>query len=79
MSQVNLGVNYPLDDIFVERVEVPSHDSVNVPLTIFYHKNFKKDGNSPLLLTSYGAYGINIEPDFSVSRLPLLGIFNNIF
>jgi prolyl oligopeptidase len=58
--------------------EVPSHDGVKVPLSIVYRKGIKKDGNHPLLLDGYGAYGITYDPNFSPTRLAWLergGVF----
>jgi prolyl oligopeptidase len=58
--------------------EVPSHDGVKVPLSIVYRKGLKKDGNHPLLLDGYGAYGITYDPNFSPTRLAWLergGVF----
>ena len=52
--------------------EVPSHDGVKVPLSIVYRKGIKKDGNHPLLLDGYGAYGITYDPNFSPTRLAWL-------
>ncbi|MCY7362121.1 MAG: prolyl oligopeptidase family serine peptidase, partial [Ignavibacteria bacterium] len=62
-----------LDNLVVEEVEVPSHDGALVPLTIIYNKtNFKKDGSSICYLDGYGAYGISINPYYSISKQPLL-------
>jgi prolyl oligopeptidase len=58
--------------------EVPSHDGVQVPLSIVYRKGLKKDGSHPLLLDGYGAYGITYDPNFSPTRLAWLergGVF----
>jgi len=60
------------DDYRSERLWAVVRDSTKVPISLVYHKNTKKDGNSPLLLYGYGAYGINMEPNFSSPRLSLL-------
>jgi oligopeptidase B len=56
----------------VERVMVPSHDGVNVPMTITYKKGFRKTGKSPVLLYGYGAYSAPTDPYFNPARLSLL-------
>jgi prolyl oligopeptidase len=56
-------------DLVAEEVMVKSHDGVEVPLSIVYNKNLKKDGNAPVLILGYGAYGISINPFFSPSFL----------
>jgi prolyl oligopeptidase len=52
-------------DVAVERVMVPSHDGVKVPLTLLYRKGLKRDGNNPTIVYGYGSYGITIDPGFS--------------
>ena len=55
-----------------ERVMVQSRDDIDVPVSIVYHKDFKKDGTSPVLLYGYGSYGNSMDPYFSSIRLSLL-------
>ncbi len=55
-----------------ERVEIMARDGVKVPVSIVYKKGFKKDGNGPLYLYAYGAYGYAIPPGFSTVRLSYL-------
>ncbi len=38
------------DNLTVEEVMVKSHDGVEVPLSLIYDKNVKKDGNAPVLI-----------------------------
>jgi oligopeptidase B len=59
-------------DYISERLWATVRDDTKVPITIVYHKNTKKDGNSPLLIYGYGSYGSNTEPYFSSDRLSLL-------
>lgn len=54
------------------RVDVPSHDGVNVPVSLVRHRDTPTDGTAPLLLYGYGAYGVTIDPSFSSTRLSLL-------
>ena len=55
-----------------ERIMAEARDGAKVPITIVYKKGYKKDGTQPLYLSAYGAYGMGVDPDFSVTRLSLL-------
>lgn len=56
-----------------ERIMVPSRDGKRIPMSIVYRKDtFKKDGNSPGWIYSYGSYGYSTDPRFSSARLSLL-------
>jgi oligopeptidase B len=63
---------YDASQYVTERVEITARDGVNVPVSIVYKKGFKKDGNGPLYLYAYGAYGYAIPPGFSTVRLSYL-------
>lgn len=61
---------YPeFDNFEIEEVLVPSHDGVEVPLSIIYNKNIKKHGKNPVFMYGYGAYGDAINPSFSTVML----------
>ena len=60
------------NDYICKRVMVKAHDNEEIPLTIFYHKNTKLDGEAPLLLYGYGSYGITIPDNFSSNRFSLI-------
>jgi len=70
MTEVGEGFNP--DDYLSERAWAVARDNTKVPISIVYHKNTIKDGNSPLLLYGYGSYGSNMEPYFSSNGLSLL-------
>ncbi|WP_226929568.1 S9 family peptidase [Janthinobacterium aquaticum] len=55
-----------------ERLWATARDGVKVPLWIVYKKDVKRDGKAPLLLYSYGSYGISTEASFGLSRISLL-------
>ena len=55
-----------------ERIFVQAKDSTKIPISLVYRKGMLKNGNNPLLLCGYGAYGENMEPYFSSNRLSLL-------
>jgi len=63
---------YTADDYATERLEIPARDGTLIPVSVVYKKGYPKDASRPLYLYGYGAYGISIEPGFSVTRLSLL-------
>ncbi len=63
---------YDASQYETERVEITARDGTQVPVSIVYKKGFKKDGNGPLYLYAYGAYGYAIPPGFSTVRLSYL-------
>jgi oligopeptidase B len=72
LKREEVGGEFNPDDYRSERVWAVARDDTKVPISLVYHRNTKKDGNSPLLLYGYGSYGSNMEPSFSSSRLSLL-------
>lgn len=60
------------DQYITERRFVTARDGARIPLSIVYKKGVKPDGNAPLLLYGYGAYGASMDASFSSSRLSLL-------
>jgi oligopeptidase B len=55
-----------------ERLYARAADGVEVPLSLVYRKGLKKDGQAPLLLYGYGAYGFSIDAAFASPRLSLI-------
>ena len=55
-----------------ERLMIPARDGQRVPVSVVYRKGFEKNGQGPLFLYAYGAYGYAIPPGFSTARLSLL-------
>ncbi len=58
----NSGDNDNFDDLTVEELTVKGHDGEEIPLSLIYKKGLKKDGSNPILLRSYGAYGLSMVP-----------------
>ena len=56
----------------VERIRARAQDGTMIPISLVYRKEIVKDGNAPLLLMGYGAYGWSYDPYFSSNRLSLL-------
>jgi len=63
-------IDYPeFKDIVVEEITVKSYDGVEVPLSLIYNKNIKRNGEIPILMNGYGAYAESYFPYFSISYL----------
>jgi oligopeptidase B len=54
------------------RVEAPSHDGVNVPMTVLHRRDLPMDGSNPAYIYGYGAYGSSVEAHFRTSWLTWL-------
>src|SRR3974390_823481 len=48
----------------VEQVWYKSKDGTKIPMFLFSKKELKRDGNTPVWLTAYGGFDLNITPDF---------------
>lgn len=60
------------NDYVQERHYAKARDGKLVPISLVYKKGIKKDGSNPLLLYSYGSYGISSDVYFSTGNLSLL-------
>lgn len=70
LETIGETTEYPeLANLTVEEVMVASHDGVKVPLSLIHKKGIKNDGNNPVLIYGYGAYGNSINPVFSLVLL----------
>jgi len=59
-------------------VQARSADGTMVPLSIVYRRGLRLDGTHPAYLEGYGAYGIELNPSFSATRVAWLergGVF----
>jgi oligopeptidase B len=63
---------YDPSQYVTERLTATARDGVEVPVSIVYHKDFRKDGSGKVHLYGYGAYGFAYPPGFSANRLSLL-------
>ncbi|MBV8148969.1 MAG: prolyl oligopeptidase family serine peptidase [Candidatus Eremiobacteraeota bacterium] len=50
-----------------------SADGTMVPLSLIYKRGITLDGSHPTYLRGYGAYGIELDPSFSATRVAWLG------
>lgn len=60
------------DDYTTERIFAKARDGAKVPISIVFKNGFLNNGDKPLVLYGYGAYGSTIDPYFSSARLSLL-------
>jgi oligopeptidase B len=63
---------YERTQYVAERIHATALDGKQIPMTVVYKKDLKKDGNNPTLLYGYGSYGSVIDADFNSQRLSLL-------
>jgi oligopeptidase B len=55
-----------------EFVWAAARDGAKVPVSLVWRKGTPRDGTAPLLQYGYGAYGITMDPSFSIPLLSLL-------
>jgi oligopeptidase B len=55
-----------------ERLSAIAPDGTAVPISLVYRIPLQLDGQRPLLLNAYGAYGMSYDPTFSSNTLSLL-------
>jgi oligopeptidase B len=55
-----------------ELLWAPARDGTRIPVSVVYRKGTKLQGQAPLLQYGYGSYGSSLDPEFSVTELPLL-------
>jgi oligopeptidase B len=72
MKQAEVLGGFDKNNYVTDRLFATAKDGTKVPISIVYHKTFKKDGNAPLLLYAYGSYGYSMDATFNSNRLSLL-------
>jgi oligopeptidase B len=55
-----------------ERLIATAPDGAQVPISLVYRKDQRRDGGNPLLLEGYGSYGYSNDPGFDARLLSLL-------
>lgn len=63
---------YNPDNYQTKRLWAQTNDSVNVPISIVHKKGLELNGNNPLLIYAYGAYGYSENPIFDANLISLL-------
>jgi len=54
------------------RLYARATDGTEVPVSLVFRRDLRREGPQPLLLYGYGSYGSSTEPTFSAARLSLL-------
>ncbi len=54
------------------RLYARAADGAEVPITVLMRADTPLDGSAPMLLYGYGAYGLSMEPHFSIRQLSLV-------
>ena len=71
-KQTQVVGEFSESDYVTERLYATTDDNTQVPISLVYRKDTLPSPDTPLYLYGYGSYGINIESEFSSSRLSLL-------
>lgn len=56
----------------IRQVFYKSHDGIEVPMTIIHRTDLDLDGNTPVLMNVYGAYGFTFIPFFNPMYRPFI-------
>jgi oligopeptidase B len=72
LKQEEVLGGFNADNYVTERLYAPAADGKEIPLSIVYRKGIKRDGQNPLLLYGYGAYGLSVDAAFASPRLTLI-------
>jgi oligopeptidase B len=59
-------------DYVTTRIMGKADDGAEVPVSLLHRRDFKQDGQAPLLLYGYGSYGMAMPASFSANRLSLV-------
>ena len=63
-------IEYPeFKNVIVKEITIKARDGEEIPLSLIYDKDLKKNGNNMMLIDSYGSYGISINPFFAKTYL----------
>jgi oligopeptidase B len=64
--------NFDPKEYATEFLMANGRGGAQIPVSLVYRKNFKRDGSAPLLQYGYGSYGLSMDPSFSSARLSLI-------
>lgn len=56
----------------VRRLFAPAPDGARIPISLVFRRGLRRNGNNPLLLYGYGAYGYSGKAGFAPERISLL-------
>lgn len=66
------GPYFNKKNIISERINAFSKDGEEIPITLIYKKNLKKNRKNKLLLHGYGSYGLSLDIGFNIVYLSAL-------
>ncbi|MEO7174601.1 MAG: S9 family peptidase [Saprospiraceae bacterium] len=72
LKQQEIFGGYDATKYTAQRIWAQTHDGIKIPVSIVFKNGYHQRKKKPLLLYGYGAYGISLDPIFSLSRLSLL-------
>lgn len=65
-------IGYDPTHYLTNRIYAEASDGKRIPISMIYPKNMVQDGNNPMFLSSYGAYGISQDVGFNSGFLSYL-------
>jgi len=63
---------YDANQYVTERLMLPTRDGKQVPVSLVYRRGVERNGQAPLYLYAYGAYGYAVPPSFDTNRFSLI-------
>ncbi|MBN1294216.1 MAG: S9 family peptidase [Candidatus Latescibacteria bacterium] len=72
LKQEEVLGDFNTDNYLTERLWATAHDNTQIPVSLVYRKELKRNDGNPLLLHSYGSYGNSMNVYFDSERLSLL-------
>lgn len=72
LKQNEVEGDFQPENYHSERIFAHAEDGERIPVSIVYRKGLQKNGNNPLWIKGYGAYGYDSDPVFRSERLSLL-------
>ncbi|WP_067935449.1 S9 family peptidase [Alicyclobacillus kakegawensis] len=72
LQQAEVPGDYDPAAYHQERLWATAEDGTMVPLAVVYRRDARAAGPAPLILNGYGSYGVNTDPHFRATLLPLL-------
>ncbi len=71
-KEVEIPSGYDKTQYITEYIHAVAPDGKQVPISIVYKKGLMRDGNNPVMLYGYGAYGGSSEASFNTSLFSIL-------
>lgn len=66
------ATSFPEERYVEQLLQIDAGGGSKIPVTLTYRRDLFKEGENPLLLETYGAYGVTSEARFSAAHLALL-------